>query len=360
MAAPFWIKLAASELVRHKLISYVRTYPRYLAVHYKSGVTDKYYFKGKLPLGSFKVEESDLRIGSEIPIERTYELNPLNSVEQVGCAHHFSINKKYLRAGTFIDRRMAIHRFVAKFNRSQLSLDRYPDRSVGKWIDELREFNYSTMISSDAFNFYKLLGYKVPWRQVLWQFFPPSLNCSPRRATTLLTDGLSRRPSCLDTTVIIRGVLREASGRTLNPLAYCAILERFGARKAVIDLHPEKGYKAIACGLLGIPYIYRACDEMDLALDRRISEVLGLICEPLSGQQADVLLSDNHFERFDIKGATPYLDRVNTMVAYVPRADRLRLMVEYKPTKIVKVLCRYVQGRRFKRIVEDPDFVFIW
>jgi hypothetical protein len=99
---------------------------------------------------------------------------------------------------------------------------------------------------------------------------------------------------------------------------------------------------------------------MNMALDRRITDVLGLTCEPLGNQKADILLSDGNFERFDIEDATTYLDRVNTMVAYAPRADRLRLTAKYKPTKVVKVLCRYKQGHHFKRTAEDPDFILIW
>ena len=363
MPVPFWIKLAASELLRYKLVSRARLHQHYLIVRYKSGLTDKYYFKGA-PLNtwplSFRVREPDLKIGPEIPIQKAYELDPLNPAEQAGCAHHFYLDKKALLAGSFIDRRLAIHRFVAKLARAHLTLDQYPDRKVREWVADLREFNYSTMITSDAFNFYRQLSVRVPWRQVLWQFFPPVLDHRPVRMATVLAQGLERPAQPLDTATVIRGLLRWTGGRILNPLAHCAVLDRLGTPEAVIDLHPEKGYKAIACGLLGIHYIYRPCDAMDLALDRGITEVLGLSCEPLADQRADLLLSDGNFERFDIGGTTPYLDRVNTMVAYVPRADRLRLMAKHEPTRVVKVLCRYVQGRRFKQRAEDPDFMFIW
>jgi len=359
MAVPLWIKLAASELVRYKLVTGASLHPRYLAVRYKSGLTDKYYFKGRPPNLSFKVDESDMQIGSEIPIERTYEMDPLDKDEQIGCAHHLSMDKKYFLAGSLIDGRLAIHRFITILLRSRPALEQYPQRKVKQWVESLREFNYSRMISSDAFNFYRQMSYKVPWRQVLWQFFPPSISYRPRSMAVILSKAVDKRVP-LDTTTINKMLLSMARGRTLNPLAYCAILDRLGTQDGVIDLHPERGYKAIACGLLGIHYIYRECDEMTRALDRRIIDILGLSCEPLSDQKADILLSDAHFERFDISETGPHLSNVNTMVAYAPRRYRLELTARHKPSRVIKVLCRYKQGRKFKETAEDPDFLLLW
>lgn len=361
MAVPFWIKLAASELVRYKLVSSASIHSTHLVVHYKSGLRDKYYFAGKPSQStlSFKIEEADLKIGNSIPIQRTYEIDPLDESEQTGCAHHLHMDKKYFRAGSFIDGRLAIHRFVALLLRSQPALDQYPERDVRKWADSLRKFNYSRMITKDAFNFYRQMSAHVPWRQVLWQFFPPSLSYRPWKVANILNDAIDGLPA-LNTTMVNKRLLRDVAGSILNPLAYCAILDRLKVRKAVIDLHPERGYKAIACGLLGIHYIYKECKEMVRARERKIREVLGLTCELLNGQKADIILSDAHFERFDIEGTTPYLHHVNSMVAYAPRADRLELTAKYKPARVVKVLCRYKQGRQFKETAEDPDFLLIW
>lgn len=361
MVAPFWIKLAASELVRQKLVVDARLHSSYLAVSYKSGLTDKYYFSGKPPSSrlSFKVEEDQMKIGCAIPIERTYETDLLDKSEQIGCAHHLHIDKKHLQAGSLLDARLALHRFIAILSRSKPELDQYPVRDVRRWIGILRKFNYSRMITADAFNFYRQISLRVPWRQVLWQFFPPRLNYKPKEMMIILMNAVGGVPA-VNTTTLNRILLRRAAGHILNPLTYCAILERLGGRAGVIDLHPERGYKAIACGLLGLPYFYRQCEEIQVARDREIKEILGLNCEPLTGQKADLLLSDAHFEQFDIDQADSYLGRVHTMVAYVPRADRLRLMAKYKPTQVVKVLCRYRQGRQFKETAEQPDFLFLW
>jgi len=359
MAVPFWIKLAASELVRYKIVSTVRTHNKCLSVRYKSGIKDKYYFRTKPPIGSYRVRRRDMKMGDPIPIVKMFEVNPLNKEEIIGCSHHLSMSRKDLRAGSFLDGRVAIHKFATMLTRYEPSLDRYPENTVRRWINDLREFNLDKMISSDAFNFYKYLSPRIPWRQVLWQFFPPPLDYSPREIISILTVA-QRGVVPLDTITVNKQILRKAKTNTLNPLAYCAILDKLDTRDGVIDLHPGRGYKAIACGLLGIHYIYKECPEMDRALERGITNMLDMTCEPLSNQSASVLLSDGDFERFDIDGTSNYLDRVNTMIAYAPRADRLELTAKHEPSRVVKVLCRYKQGRNFKSTAEDPDFLLVW
>jgi hypothetical protein len=349
--------------MRLKIVAKIRLYPEYLRVLYKSGVYDRYYFSGNPSCSfvSFKVTQADMHIGKEIPIHQNYELDPLNTTEQEECAHHFLIERKDATRGSLIDQRIVTHKLLTILTRLNPKLDRYPEQSIRKWIDELRGFPYRRMMYRNAYNFYRMVPFSTPWRQVLWQYYPPDLNYKrPLFLSWKLRQLFEhKKRTRISTAELNKSILRWHSKNTLNPLTYCAFIKALGA-KSIIDLHPRTGYKAIACGLLGVEYYAPRCEEFDLAIDRGIGTTLGLVHNYFVDQNADTIISDGYFNEFDIESATPYVGNAKSLVCYAPRSDRIGLTEKYKPSKVHKVMVRYRQGREFKETGEDPDFLFTW
>jgi len=295
-------------------------------------------------------------IGDDIPITNAYETNPLDEQEAKGCAHHLAIDMKKYRAGSFIDRRLAAHKFAAMLLRYKPDLELYPERVIREWVPKISGIDPDRMITNEAFDFYARLPTYLPWRQLLWHFFPPDLEYHP---SDVLSAFERYNPAkTLDTSMINRWLVKRAGSVVLNPITYRAILAHVCAQ-TIIDLHPELGTKALACGMSGIHYIYKPCPEIEFARERGIERLLGMTMEPLDDQKADVIVSDANFKKFDITGAARHLGQARTMLAYAPRAERIELTEKYNPTKIIKVLSRFSQ-ERCRKFIDNPDFLLIW
>ena len=293
-------------------------------------------------------------IGKPIPIFNDQRIDPLEPSN-----HHKAINRKQFRAGTFIDRRLAIQRMFREVLRTKDKPDKYPEDVIRQSYHTLTKFSIDDrFMMQGGVNFHASLGRQITlaWRRLIEHFFNPS-ECLTRNLLWLGAILVYNQVYAPITVSQIRWkAIKLANIGVHNPLAYVALLRLLQIKGSVIDLNPGFGHKAIACALLGLRYITPACPVMTRAVELGIREITGLDYQVLDHQQAELLISDSNFQKFVTPTDRDLLRRAKKMLAFAPYSDKIVLSHTFKPTSIIKIFCKIklVAGKI------SPDFLMVW
>lgn len=322
-------------------------------VWFKTGIKETYYLSRPVMKrrgnNSFDLTDDMTTIGDPIKIYPAYLTGPIASSDAL--KHHVAINRDDFEAGSFIDKRIVMHRFLRHVVEYTKSTTVYPMRMLYDDWDKTKNAETDRYVEGDVINFYPRGAAQAFWRHVSEYFFN-----SNNKVRNYLWWGISRLCEKKTTAITTEDAVKTANWvrrkKTFNPVAYAALLKQMGA-KSVIDLHPGFGHKALACAILDIEYFAPNRGNFAVALDNNICGVTSLKYSELNGQSADLLISDSNFNRFDISKTAEHSARVNRMVAYAPRSKRFELQSEHNPSSVVKVMTTPVKAT-------DPNFLFIW
>jgi hypothetical protein len=292
-------------------------------------------------------------IGQQIRIYDDQRIDPLEP-----SSYHKAINRKQFKAGSFIDRRLAIQRMFREVLRTKDQPDRYPEDVIRQSYHILTKHSLDRFTLNGGIHFYASLGRQttLAWRRLIEHFFNPSGYLTKN----LLWYGANVVYNQVYTPITVAQIrwkaAKQASIGIHNSLAYAALLQRLQIEGSVIDLNPGLGHKAIACALLGLRYITPACPAITRAIELGIQDVTGLDHQVLDDQQAELLISDDNFHKFIIPTDRELLRRTKKMLAFAPGADKIALTHKFKPTSIIKIFCKpkLVSGKI------SSDFVMVW
>ncbi len=352
---PLWARLLASELTQQDIVAGIKLTRDKIKVRYKTGVLEVYRIKPipfkHRPRNQHEVTEKKARIEKEIKLRESFRLGPLETDER-----YLEIDRKEFEQASFMEQRLVMQRLLLHMMIMNTKPTRYPDQVIDQDIETLKNTSTSNFTINGGINFFpksiKRDGY---WRRVIEHFFVIPRTYPRYYLWYAMVSQCDKHTTPISTISILKRA-NWMMTRQFNPTAYRAILEQLKVKNGIIDLHPTLGHKALACALMGIKYIAPMCPEIKQALDRNVCGYTGLDYEELDDQTADLLVSDNNFEGFDIGRTSEYLGRVSRMIAYAPGKARLELTSRHNPSGSIKIFCRAVAASTMK----NNDYLLVW
>ncbi len=319
---PLWVKIAASKLVELPEIETLKITNHILEVQYVTGITEGYRFAlgGKRFPREYPVLKEDLVATGKAKLHRLrggYDFAANRSLYD----YHFRLRYKDMLKWSFIDRRIAIHRFGDILG--QGGVNEYPQQELEKCSQRLKETNGTTIPQW-------CYGY---WHKLWMHYFCPNRNVPTKKCVRTI-DRLLRKRGVVDSSIVLFVQLRRQKRiHVCHPTFYVWLFDKLGVRR-VLDLHPQTGSKALACAILGIEYAATPSEEMDHALNRGIIDEFGLKYEPYDkSAKYDLLLADDNFREYQLGVAKPYAHQAKRLVAYSSGRNKDELL-KHNPTII--------------------------
>ncbi len=336
---PLWAKLLACDLTKQPLVTGVKLCSDHILVCYATRTRERYFWNttGRGPL-AFSVTKRDLQIKSP-QLLPTYEAAPGIS----GC-RHIGIKRKHFRKLNLISQRLALHQLLLEVYQDCGS-DLYPESCIRRDLSALQNINCARFWSGGALDFFASAPHKASCWRLLEHFFPDNerLELKPLRAAIFR---IARQSQPLTTEYIRRYARWFCGRRRINPFAYCAVLAQMPAGSLVLDLHPQGGHKAVACGLLGLRY--RTLDTIPLAKEREAERILNLDWSILGGEQIDLVICDGRLQSADIDAAKQYLNRSKHLLGWCVASELRELKTKINPRRVIPthtiVRCRNPTG----------------
>lgn len=316
---PLWVKIAASNLVNVPEIATLKVTDHILEATYITGITEGYRFSigGKDYPNDHPVLKDDLIVTGKATLQKQfggYDFAAQRSLYD----YHLRLPRRQMLQWSFIDRRIAIHRFGHILG--QGGVHEYPPQELAKMINRIQEADVSK-ISTPRMTY-------AYYHRLWMNYFCPNRNVSTRKCVRIIDRLQSRtcRKFVDSSRVLSVALRRQRRLRLCSPTYYIKLFSSLGVER-VLDLHPQTGIKAIACAVLGIEYSAPATEEMDNALNRGIVEDFGLKYEPYTTSSSyDLLIADNNFIDYQVAAAKPYAKQAKRLLAYSSGRNKQELL----------------------------------
>ena len=280
---------------------------------------------------------------------------------------HIQINMAEWQQASFMERRVAIHIFGKKvFDNKYMQLE-HPIPVISRDLEILKTTNYNLFATKIGFTAYnKISGLRfTPGKKIIEHFFDMSClwerTLSSPRYITYVLNYLAETPLIFNTHNMVSIVLSRITAiarhkqyipRIPTPLVYAAILSKLGITGPVLDLYPNYGERAIACALLGIPYISRPNIIFDKAVERGFAEFIGLQHQIYDGSKAALLFCDGGLTMPELDDIAELSKSAANMLLYVPARKRLLIQSKLPPKSVIPIKSSY-----FSKI---HDYLFLY
>ena len=349
----------ASDLSRQPIVSKIKITKKDVKVHYATGIKEVYYLN-RPPMkrrgnNTFDLTSDMSVVGEPIGLYPAFETDPTTSPNKNALA----INREEFERGSFIDKRIAMHRLFMHVQRYAGEEISYPQQKVRDDWAEVINSDLSRFTTTGYVNFFPRGNRGIAWQRLLRHFFGTKDDKVYRHLWYAMTRLCVKKTTKIDVYEVLRTAEWLSKKKAINPLIYAAMLKQLGV-SSVIDIFPGRGHKALACAILGILYVASNSGNLAVALDKGLCSTTGLnyveAGEPWGNWAADLLISDNNFMSFDISRTDQYTDVSRRMIAYAPRAKRFELQTKHSPSSVMKIFCSAAKAMNLR----DPDYVFIW
>jgi len=355
--APRWARFLASDLSKCDVVLDVKILPNRMRVKYITNIIETYHFNKlrqylRKPAATFYLDQSEAILRQIIPLTPVYEANPLSD-EPTRIKCHAKINKNEFQSASFIEKRVAVHSLINHVIKHLSEPYDYLHNVLEKSYNNTIKCNRNKFISKNTFNFFPSPVRDPYWRRLIEYYFICD-KVANKWSLYVAARQMIRKNNCVYSTgEILRRSQWVEQHRMFNPIAYAVVLDSLSLNGSVIDLHPDRGHKAIACAMLGLTYITPKTDVIDRALQRGLLNLTGLDHHYLSTtDKASLLICDHNFKRLSISDAKEHAHLANNMLAFVHSNDRLNAVAKYNPHHSLKV--------RVKPTRQKPDYLLVW
>lgn len=316
---------------------------------------DAYRSNGELRPYSYPVTELSSAIKRIPAVVYEYE-GSLGSGEQPHTGH---IKIDDDGTHTFLEKRLALHEFVGRINKSWNSDLEYSEEVLKDDWAMLQKYSLSEYQDDGKFRTFKEPG-DFASLYLLLHFFglkEERLAFRSPKITTKLCNTLMESGKLINTTNLVKALTytpytyRAPKYRYRDPRAYALVFKHFGLRGTVLDPTPGLGYKAMACALLGLKYYTLPDPIFDCALNKGFAKFIGLNHSYYNNEIVDVIWYDNNHSEPDMKFIKPYLNKGKRLFMFVPVNKRYHIESKYKPHAKLKI---NHTGRTL------PDYYMLW
>jgi hypothetical protein len=249
---------------------------------------------------SYNIDKIDAKLEKIPTVTYQYE----SEVDGINhYPHHIQINTNEWRAASFMERRVALHMFGQRIFDNKYTQLEHPLTVIEKEFTSLCNVNSNKFVKKYGFTAYnRFAGLEYsPGKRIIEHFC--DLSClwngilsSPRYITHTL-NALANSSLDFNThnmlTILCGGIdkLRHKIIPNIpSPLVYAAIISKLGITGPILDITTGFSERAIACAMLGVPYVYQPNPSFTYALDRGLADFLGLTHYEHDGRKAALLL----------------------------------------------------------------------
>ena len=357
-AVPIWVRKLVCELEKQDVVRAVYLRPEHVHIRTMHYFWESYYPNrtGKRLAFSYNITRADARLERIPTVAYQYESELDGTNRYPG---HIQINQTEWKHASFLERRMALHQFGWRIFENKYVQLTHPTEAIENDLEFVRQIKEAKLIKQGGFTAFPLMGRTdyAPGKKIIEHFFDMSYLWqealgSPRYITHVLNSMAEKTHTTINTHNMIRSLLGGVENlrhkkipRIQNPAVYVALLRRLGVRGPVLDLHPGYGSRAIACAILGIPYLYPPNALFEDAVNRGFAEFLGLDCRPYEGGSIPMLLCDNDLDMPNLKEATDFAKSATNMLIFVTNDKRFRFEAKMKPKSIIPIKARYYKKK---------------
>ena len=340
------------SLRQHLLVKQVKIHFNSIDVIFTTGVVERWLMTSDRLLDKKRYEfvfepgESD-----PVPIRTQFEIEPGDPEEPLKRKHPMIMFKEFRKA-CFVERRLAIQRFITEVLKGGWQKLWYPDDILCKDFDRLKATPQWRHWTPDGeLHAVAALWYRnsaAPGRIILEHF--NELSSLPGAKGTYV-DGWKPKylyQACLRLLESKVDITRSAMTRLLNstlrfgpkvvtPGAYFCLLRQFEIQPIVVaDFKPGFGAKLLASAAAGA-HKYLVREPIPEAI-RKMAEFLDVDVQPLEGQSCDVAFADDDLKPFG--EGDPGVDAEHLFLCVVSPRDG----VDNFPVVVVPHAVRRVQG----------------
>lgn len=341
-----------ASLRQHLLIKQVKIHFNSIDVIFTTGITERWLMSSGRLFDSRRYEFTFEPGESEpVPIRTQFETEPGDPDEALKRKHPMIMFKEFKKA-CFVERRLAIQRFITEVLKGGWQKLWYPQEALSADLQRLVNTpQWRHWTPEDELHAVPALWYRnkaAPGRIILEHF--NELSCLPGAKGTYI-DGWKPKylyRTCLKLLASKVDITRSAATRLLNstlrfgpkvvtPGAYLCLLRRFGLQPAVVvDFKPGFGAKLLASAAAGAR-IYLVRGEVPSAI-QRMADFLGVVARPFDGQPCDVAFADDDLKPFE--GEDPAVDAEHLFLCTKIQREG----VDNFPVVVVPHAVRRVQG----------------
>jgi hypothetical protein len=355
-----WIRKLISDLEKQEVVRKVFLRKNHIHVRFKNYFWESYYFQGefrnRVPR-SFFITREHARLSS---IPRIYSQFNDDLTYDKPCLAHIAIKQSDWAAASFLEKRLALHQFAWVINRRDWIHPEFPSKILDAELQELKSSNKNRFVRKGAFVAHpnrggrESVGFKI-----IGSFFDiPGLQealKSPKR-TMVALNSIFDSKSGINFHNLVK-MICCAQNASENVKIYDAgvfmwILKMLKIKGTVLDLHPDNGYHAIACALVGVKYTAVPTERFQKAMDRGIIDFLGLQYEEYKGQKVDLVLNNDNFRETDLTEALQYTSSTKNILHFVDRRNKNSVRAKTEPTKIIPIYTNIFR--------KTPDFLFLF
>lgn len=340
----FWARKLIFGLEQLDIIRKVYYRSDHIHVRFKHRVWESYYLNrtGKRRFYSYNVTSDDCRLLCIPEIARQYE----EDFDSYEYAAHICINRNEFDNASFLEQRMAIHRFCYQIVSRGWIWPKYPIEILETELTRIQDMRYEKYICTGGFTAFPKCGIRpAPGRRIIEHFFDideiwPVIR-SAKRTTTIL-NRLAGKAVPFDTHNFLRAAI-VGRIRIVDPVFYVALFKRLGITGTVLDLTPNHGSRAIACAVAGIEYRALRDDRLLRAINNGFADFVNLKYEMYDGGKVDLVICDNDLSVTTLD-VMQYASVAKNILIFVPAKDKATVLGRGQPRTIIPVKARYYQG----------------
>ncbi len=341
-----WLRVLLSKLKKLEIVEKARLTNKAIHVRYKTGISETYFHRrvtDSLYCNHYIIDESNSRLKHVPTIYNQFESGPFDTKH----SKHLVIKRSEFLNSSLIAQRIAINMMAKRLHGMDFMRFDYPNHVLRKaWEEIKKERPYGFIRSNNFIN----ITHKEHIYKVLMHYFDFTTPMTARRIVRIISR-LKVKGDDITTERVARLIRRIWGPQIFNPAVYANILSRLKINGPVIDMHPQRGHKALACAILGLPYCPIPENSLDEALNLGISDLTGLNVVKLSDfDMAALLISDNNFKSYELD--LSLADRAKHLLAFARMDERGTAL---KPAITIKIYRDY--ETRCKKL---SDYILFW
>jgi hypothetical protein len=349
------VKLLASQLEQTDIIKTAYLRPTTIQAVYKTGIRELYYFKVKKRKkkrhdNTFVVNPKLAAIRQELQVFKEYRYDPLDE----SPTYHWCINRNQFNEATLMERRIAMHHLLREILKTKPEPDWYPEEILEKDWEQLQNANSDKHLINGAITCFPR-GRIPPYFRILEHFFNPGANQTGKVLWTALRTVCDKKKVRISSSNIRKVTRWFTRRRVINPLVYCALFKSLNVTGVVADLHPGFGSKALACAMMGLPYLTIKDDRFQRALDLGFASFLRADFGWFENQNVELLISDNNLDGFHMP-SNDVLNCTQRMICYASRDDKLKLIEQHNPTNVLQLYDHAVESK----LLRESNYFLLW
>lgn len=333
-----WARKLRLRIKTHNIVRGASQWGDRLIVYYASHIKETYWLHTKeTKKRAYLLKEEDAEIRN---VPRVYQQYP-SPYGPSKYPIHYLINRKDWNDATLIEKHLAFHTLYCNIRSQWWHRPELPDDVVRNDFEAIRRTPPGAHTSKSIFKVHlNDKSFDAPGWSVMMHYFDlyEYMNqvWSSKYTFYYSLKDVTKSKREITTTEVIKAASARSQFNFIPPTFWIDVFKQLNT-KSVLDLHPGFGSRAIACAILGIPYMTTKCERFEKAIEWGFLEFSGIKWKPYDGSTVNLVVADNGFTATHPTMGMEYADVAERILGFVKSQDRKQAFLTHHPESILRV-----------------------